>query len=78
VLLFAGGGLEFLVCAAYGWYAVAAVAGDPQDGRLFAAFFGVPCGVAVMTLSSLLLALHAGTYRRRIENGIRAGNSTLP
>jgi hypothetical protein len=54
--LFAGGGLEFLVCAAYGWYAVDAVAGDPQDGGLFIVFLGVPCGVAVMTAGSMLLA----------------------
>jgi len=56
-MLLAGGALEFLVCAAYGWYAVAAVAGDPQDGGLFIVLLGVPCGVAVMTASSLLLAL---------------------
>jgi hypothetical protein len=55
-VLFAGGGLEFLVCAAYGWYAVDAVAGDPQDGGLFVVFLGVPCGVALMTASSLILA----------------------
>jgi hypothetical protein len=56
-MLFAGGALEFPVCAAYGWYAVEAVAGDPQDGGLFVVFFGLPCGVAVVTASSLLLAL---------------------
>jgi hypothetical protein len=56
-MLLAGGALEFLVCAAYGWYAVYAVAGDVQDGGLFIVFIGVPCGVAVMTVSSLLLAL---------------------
>ena len=56
-MLFAAGALEFLVCAAYGWYAVEAVAGDPQDGGLFIVFFGLPCGVAVMTACSLLLAL---------------------
>lgn len=56
-VLFAGGALEFLVCAAYGWYAVAAVAGDPQDGGVFSVFFGVPCGAVAMTAGSLLLAL---------------------
>lgn len=56
-MLFAGIVMEFLVCAAYGWYAVAAVAGDPQDGGMFFLFFGVPCGVAVMTAASLRLTL---------------------
>jgi hypothetical protein len=56
-LLFAGIAMEFLVCAAYGWYAVAAIAGDPQDGGVFFLFFGVPCGVAAMTTASLFLAL---------------------
>jgi hypothetical protein len=56
-MLFAGGAMEFLVCAAYGWYAVDAVAGDPQDGGLFFVFFGVPCGVAAVTVATLLLAL---------------------
>lgn len=56
-MLFAGIAMEFLVCAAYGWYAVAAVAGDPQDGGVFFIFFGVPCGVAVTTAASLFLAL---------------------
>jgi hypothetical protein len=37
--------------------AVVEVAGDPQDGGLFPVFFGVPCGVVVMTAGSLLLAL---------------------
>ena len=55
--LFAGGALEFVVCAVYGWYAVAAVADDPQDGGLFFVFFGVPCAVAAVTAASLLLAL---------------------
>ncbi len=62
-MLFAGGALELLVCAAYGWYAVVAVAGDPQDGSLFTVFFGVPCVVAVMTVSSLLLALRPGSVQ---------------
>lgn len=56
-MLFAGIAMEFPVCAAYGWYAVAAVAGDPQDGGVFFIFFGVPCGVAVTTAASLSLAL---------------------
>jgi hypothetical protein len=56
-MLLVGGALEFLVCAVYGWYAVAEIAGDPQDGGLFLVFFGVPCGVAVMTAACLFLAL---------------------
>lgn len=55
--LLAGGALEFLVCAAYGWYAVTAVAGDPADGGVFFLFFALPCGAAAMTACSLFLAL---------------------
>jgi hypothetical protein len=56
-MLLVGGALEFLLCAVYGWYAVAEIAGDPQDGGVFFVFFGVPCGVAVMTAGCLFLAL---------------------
>ncbi|MGB3438278.1 MAG: hypothetical protein WBA97_05945 [Actinophytocola sp.] len=55
--LFTGGVMELLVCVAYGWYAVGEVAGDPQDGGVFFLFLGVPCGAAVMTVVSLILAL---------------------
>jgi hypothetical protein len=55
--LFAGGALEFLLCAVYGWFAVTAIAGDPQDGGVFFIFFGVPCGAAAVMASSLILAL---------------------
>lgn len=67
--LLAGGALEFLVCAVYGWYAVTAVAGDPQDGGVFFVFFGVPCGAAVMTASSLLLALRPSATAYLIARG---------
>jgi hypothetical protein len=56
-ILFAGIAMEILVCAAYGWYAVTAVAGDPQDGGVFFLFLGIPCSVAAMTAASLILAL---------------------
>jgi hypothetical protein len=56
-VLFAGAACEFLVCAVYGWYAVDAVAGDPQDGQLLFLFLGLPCGVAATTAGSLFLAL---------------------
>lgn len=55
--LFAGGALELLVCAAYGWYAVTAVAGNPQDSEVFPVFVATPSAAALMTASSLLLAL---------------------
>lgn len=56
-VLFAGAACEFLVCAVYGWYAVEAIAGDPQDGRLLFLFLGLPCAVAATTAGSLFLAL---------------------
>lgn len=63
-MLFAGCALEFLLCATYGWYAVAEIAGDPQDDGVFPLYFGLPCGVAVVTAGITLLALlpSARTY----------------
>jgi hypothetical protein len=56
-MVVAGCVLEFPVCAAYGWFALDVLAGDPQDGQLFGLFFGVSCGVAVVTACCLFLAL---------------------
>jgi hypothetical protein len=56
-------------CAVYAWYAVTAVAGDPQDGGVFLPFFAVPCGAAVMMASSLVLALRPSATAYLIARG---------